>query len=197
MANRLFRNEFLRSFQKDLVFLEGRFTVGAAGAVTALTTMGTGVSSVTKTGAAGVYLIKLEDGYDRLLEFSSTFRAPLTGSAVTAGSFVATTVYQITTIGTTDFVAIGARSNTVGATFVATGVGTGTGTATAVGNSGIVAVELADLSLDGSVTSALSTAYGILVQCKTATATIANPTQGSVMQFSLMLRNSNLKGKGE
>jgi hypothetical protein len=38
--------------------------------------------------------------------------------------------YTIATVGTTDFTAIGASANTVGTTFVATGVGTGTGTAT-------------------------------------------------------------------
>lgn len=197
MANRLFRSEFLRSFQTSMVFLDGRFTVGASGAVTAGTLTGTGISSVTKLGAAGTYLLKLEDGYDRLLEFTSFFLAPTTGSAVTAGSFVATTTYRITTLGNTDFTLIGARSNEVGVTFVATGVGVGTGTATAVGNSAIVAVEVADTSVDGSRSSALASGAGIIVQCKSATATVANPTQGSVMVFSLMLRNSNVKGKGE
>jgi hypothetical protein len=46
-----------------------------------------------------------------------------------AGTFVTGNVYQILTIGTTDFTAIGAVSNTVGLLFVATGPGTGTGTA--------------------------------------------------------------------
>jgi len=48
----------------------------------------------------------------------------------TAGTFVVGRRYQITTVGTTNFTAIGAASNTVGVYFVATGVGTGTGTAT-------------------------------------------------------------------
>lgn len=49
---------------------------------------------------------------------------------ITAGSFVVGTVYRIVTVGTTDFTAIGASSNTVGVVFTATGVGSGTGTAT-------------------------------------------------------------------
>lgn len=53
----------------------------------------------------------------------------LTGSVITAGSFVAGLEYQIETIGTTDFTLIGAASNTVGLLFVATGAGAGTGTA--------------------------------------------------------------------
>jgi hypothetical protein len=51
-------------------------------------------------------------------------------SAVNAGSFVTGTTYWITTVGTTDFTAIGASANTVGLSFVATGAGSGTGTAT-------------------------------------------------------------------
>jgi hypothetical protein len=47
-----------------------------------------------------------------------------------AGSFVIGTEYRITYVGTTNFVAIGAPSNTVGTTFKATGAGSGTGTAT-------------------------------------------------------------------
>ncbi len=48
---------------------------------------------------------------------------------VSAGSFVAGTVYTVATVGSTDYVAIGAPSNTVGVTFTATGVGAGSGTA--------------------------------------------------------------------
>lgn len=51
------------------------------------------------------------------------------GTSVTAGSFVPGDTYIITAIGTTDFTAIGALSNTVGIAFTATGAGAGTGTA--------------------------------------------------------------------
>jgi hypothetical protein len=63
-----------------------------------------------------------------------TFRPAYSGSAygtaVAAGSFVAGLSYTIASVGTTDFTAIGASTNTVGVTFKATGAGTGTGTAT-------------------------------------------------------------------
>lgn len=49
---------------------------------------------------------------------------------ITAGSFATGTVYRIVTVGTTDFTAIGAASNTVGVVFTATGAGSGNGTAT-------------------------------------------------------------------
>ena len=47
-----------------------------------------------------------------------------------AGSFVIGQLYRIETIGTTNFIAIGSLSNTVGTIFTATGTGTGTGTVT-------------------------------------------------------------------
>jgi hypothetical protein len=55
--------------------------------------------------------------------------ASLYGSTITAGSFVVGSVYTILSLGTTSFTSIGASANTVGITFVATGVGSGTGTA--------------------------------------------------------------------
>ena len=51
------------------------------------------------------------------------------GYTVSAGSFIVGQSYLITSIGTTNFVAIGAASNTVGIYFTATGIGSGTGTA--------------------------------------------------------------------
>ena len=47
----------------------------------------------------------------------------------TAGSFVVGRYYKISSIGSTNFVSIGAASNTVGLVFQATGIGTGNGTA--------------------------------------------------------------------
>ena len=52
------------------------------------------------------------------------------GGDMTSGTFVVGQSYTIKTVGTTDFMAIGASANTVGTVFTATAVGTGTGTAT-------------------------------------------------------------------
>jgi len=54
-----------------------------------------------------------------------------TPGVTTAGSFISGQTYTILSVGTTDFVAIGASSNTVGVEFIATGSGSGTGTALA------------------------------------------------------------------
>lgn len=61
-----------------------------------------------------------------------------TSADITAGSFVVGTPYTIKTVGTTDYTLIGATSNTVGVTFIATGVGAGTGTATFTSEPGTV-----------------------------------------------------------
>lgn len=73
---------------------------------TVLTTSATGVTITGTLTASGIY-----------------------GTAITAGSFVVGNVYTIASVGTTSFTSIGASANTVGITFVATGVGSGTGTA--------------------------------------------------------------------
>lgn len=56
---------------------------------------------------------------------------PLLETVVTGGSFSIGTRYRILSVGNTNFVAIGAASNTVGVVFTATGAGSGSGTATA------------------------------------------------------------------
>lgn len=58
-------------------------------------------------------------------------------NTVTAGSFTIGNTYTIQTVGTTSFTAIGASANTVGITFIATGVGSGTGTAYDTYNTGL------------------------------------------------------------
>ena len=57
------------------------------------------------------------------------FKAFTAAGTVTAGSFVVGETYTIASVGTTNFTLIGAASNTIGVTFVATGIGAGTGTA--------------------------------------------------------------------
>jgi len=55
-------------------------------------------------------------------------------TSITAGSFVVGAAYQITSVGTTNWISIGADTNYgVGSIFTATGVGAGNGTATLVG----------------------------------------------------------------
>jgi len=92
-----------------------------------------------------------------------TNSAGLVGPIVVAGNFISGSTYTILTIGTTDFTLIGAKSNTVGLSFVATGVGTGTGTATAIAT-GVtnprIVFEVVNAFIDGLVLiTAVTDAY--------------------------------------
>jgi hypothetical protein len=80
--------------------------------------------SVSGTQSSGNYVI-CANTLNMIVGQTIVFKAPI----FTAGTFTNTKVYQIVSIGTTDFTLIGAASNTVGLTFTATGVGSGTGTA--------------------------------------------------------------------
>lgn len=66
----------------------------------------------------------------RNMTIGGSYLAFASGTTVNAGSFIVGQKYTILVVGSTNFVTIGAASNTVGVTFTATGVGTGTGTAT-------------------------------------------------------------------
>jgi hypothetical protein len=71
---------------------------------------------------------------DPIILEEGSARTQFSGTSVTAGNFVNDTFYAITSLGTTNFMLIGASSNTVGTIFRATGAGSGTGTATPVQN---------------------------------------------------------------
>lgn len=64
MANKNFQSR-VYSFDHDAVMLEGRITVGAAGAVSGLA--GSGFSAITKETGDGKYSFTLSDKYNRLL----------------------------------------------------------------------------------------------------------------------------------
>ena len=64
------------------------------------------------------------------MTIGGSYTAFSAGSTVNAGSFIVGQKYTILIVGSTNFVAIGAASDTIGVTFTATGVGSGTGSAT-------------------------------------------------------------------
>jgi len=90
------------------------------------------VSTLTYDEVNGVLASSLTNGIDGITSLNGlTLMFYDTGlnSVVNAGSFEVGITYTINTIGTTDFTLIGATSNTIGESFIATGVGTGNGTA--------------------------------------------------------------------
>ena len=99
------------------------------------------------------------------------------GTLLNAGSFVSGQVYQIVTVGTTNFTLIGAASNTIGVCFKATGIGSGTGTAR--------------LSNFGRVTS-VSLAYSGPESIYIPTATVAYPPGGIETSPGVFIFDNNI-----
>ena len=197
MANR-FLQQFFFGFNHYPVWIEGSATIGASGATSLL--KGSGVKSLTRK-AAGVYELKLEDNYNRFLSFSSQLIAPVTGAAVTGGSFVTGTPYVIQSLGSTtsaQWEAAGVPTGnvaSVGDAFVALGAGAGTGTVKAVGTSGVFAISVfgdVQASISPAVTGSL-----IYFKCIDAAGAAVDPTSGSQLYFEVKMRNSSVKGKGE
>jgi hypothetical protein len=97
-----------------------------------------------------------------------------TAQLVTSGAFVITATYIIQSIGTTDFTLIGAASNTIGLSFVATGVGAGTGKAyrvNSLGLSGSVVLPVAPTIVSPTISGAvMNTMASSVLTSKTAQA---------------------------
>ena len=103
------------------------FTLTVTGITSGAVALGQTLANTSIT--TGTKIVAFETGAGGNVNEAGTYTmnnsiAPL---LVNAGSFVVGVTYVITVVGTTNFVAIGAPSNTVGAIFTATGAGTGTG----------------------------------------------------------------------
>lgn len=202
MANR-YQNQFLYSKQPKLTMVNGIVTFGATGAVSAAT--GPGLYGVTRL-AQGVYKIKLVDNYKTYIGSQFNMLSGITGASVAGGSFVATTLYQIITLGTTtqaQWVTAGFDADytaAVGSVFVATAVGAGTGTVKALTASNITNVEVAQVqsSLLVNLNSAQGKGSSIIVQtlgatdATTTTVIPLNPLTGSQMSFKIWFRDSSV-----
>jgi len=139
--------------------------------------------------------------YGNLLD-STTTKNNFTGGPVirTAGSFVNGSRYTIRSIGTTNFTAIGAASDTVGLSFTATGAGTGTGTALPTFTSGSFVVGSSytistfgttNFTLIGSASNTVGTTFTATgVGTGTGTATLNSGTMAIVNAGSFGVGNS-------
>lgn len=201
MASRLFK-QFLFSLNPMLTYIEGSVVIGATGAVG--TIKGGGISNIVRL-SAGTYQIILEDQYNKVLGFQGSLQAPVTGSALT--STVSGTVYVINALGT----ATAAQWQAVGLSAYVTpavGVAFKASASASIGGSasvkalGVCAINQIQLVGDPSLTVINQSPY-MVVQCLGPTASgdttqvATDPADGSKLFFALMLRNSNLAGKGE
>jgi len=100
---------------------------------------------------------------------------------IVATSCVASTIYIIVTLGTTDFTAIGAATNTVGVKFTASGAGTGTGTAAPAAISFTDALIIDNFSntyIGGSMITRATGSQGVMHIGDATVSPAANPAGG-------------------
>ena len=206
MANRNFPSNKVYNQHTMMVQLDCQIAIGASGAVSSF--YGKGINAVARM-ATGIYRIQLQDNYQALIQVDGSVVSPLTGAAVTAGTFVIGTPYRITTLGTTNYNALGLPAGlapAIGLVFVATAIGTGTGTATAIGNSGISGIECLNLNTGNAVSGMLSNQPAInnqggyiYIQTLSPTSTSittnipANPASGSSVNAVIILSNSSVQ----
>lgn len=209
MASRRFY-QFTSSLVPYLTLLQGNFSIGATGAVSDV--QGNGISNVVRL-AAGTYQIKLQDNYYRFIDFHASFTQPVTGAALNiSDGLTSGTAYQIVSLGTStdaNWQAIGLPSPMVaqvGQAFVATtsSPGTGTGTVKALASADVMAIEL--MGNPQVMVTSPTPPYGtpeLIFRTMDATAADdtalvpADPAEGSVCYFHILLRNSSIKGLGE
>lgn len=136
-------------------------TVAASKIITAVTAVTvTSIGAVTITGDATA---------TATIAKNYTVSYASKPAATAAGSFSVGQSYQIVSVGSTNFIAIGASSNTVGVVFTATGVGSGTGTAD----------SLAPVFITWSWTSATVGANASIINSGAPRATITFDTAGT------------------
>lgn len=201
MANRNFPSQRIYNMHMMPVQLDAIISIGASGAPTI--SAAPGINSITRL-SAGRYQIQLQDNYVKLLGLDAVFASPVSGGAVTAGSFSVGVTYQIVSVGTTNWVTAGLQSGitpAAGVVFKAAAVGSGTGTAKLIGNSGISSVEIMDASTNMLSNQPFVQPAGGLVsiQClaptdaSTTTAIPTDPASGSVLYLKILLSNSSVQ----
>lgn len=214
MASRL-TNQFLYSFNPNLVLIEGSFEIGTTGAVVGGGTsgwLGRGVDQVVKNGT-GQYQVGFSDTYNRFLGANIDLISPTSAAGlVTDGSFLIGSPYQIVFASTsTNWQTLGLPQGLVaaqGMPFVATSgasngplgssgvTAAGNGTAVRITNTGIAAVEVLpnpNTELQGSATSGNSGSRSYLMfQTLNGSGVPTAPTSGSVIRFTAFFRNSSL-----
>lgn len=193
MANRWFQ-QFTSSLIKKLCVVYGEITFGASGAISSFS--GNGVKSVTKL-ATGVFQIQLQDQFNHFYGAEFTLLSGVgTNPGVNDGSFVVDTLYQIQTVGDTDWPSVGLNSGlspAAGQAFVASASGgSGSGVVKAISPSGIVAIEVAQDPQEMLEVSTPSAGSILIFQCYDTSDALANPLTGSKIQFALSYRNSFL-----
>ena len=182
--------------------------IGAANSTIGTSFIATGVGSGSGT-ALQTYLVGSTftcANIGTALGNGTAFRVTnTTAQLVTSGAFIVTATYIIQSIGTTDFTLIGAASNTIGLSFVASGVGTGTGKAyrvNSLGLSGSVVLPVASTIVSPTISGAvMSTMASSILTSRTlqnalTTAVLFSSIPSWVKRITVMLNGVSTTSTG-
>jgi hypothetical protein len=182
--------------------------IGAANSTIGTSFIATGVGSGSGT-ALQTYLVGSTFTCANIgtsLGNGTAFRVTnTTAQLVTSGAFIVTATYIIQSIGTTDFTLIGAASNTIGLSFVASGVGTGTGKAYRVNSLGLsgsvvlpVASTIVSPTISGAVMSTMASSIltSRTVQSASGTALTFSSIPSWVKRITVMLSGVSTTSTG-
>ena len=167
-------------------------------------TPGTGTDSVVNPNpATGQGIIQLKQNFNAFIGMLYSIQSPVTGGAVT--SLTNHVAYQINSLGTTttaQWVAAGLPvgvTPAVGVAFVATATASlgGTGNVKALAESGVLSVEtLGNTNLAINSNIAANGGQYILFQFLSATSTVTNPTDTTVVGLTLIFDRSSVTVDG-
>ncbi len=196
MANRNFPASRMYNFHVMPVLVDMQVAIGASGAPTL--SGAPGVSSVTKL-ATGTYQIQLKDNYNTLLGMDSSVISPVTGSAIDPNAGAVGSLYQISTVGNTDWATAGLPSSVtaaVGAVIVlAAAPSAGTGRVKLISPSNVMSVEIGGPMMNSNNPSAGSAFAGtngaiIIVRTMAASITAGAYTPAGTISAPVLTMNS-------
>lgn len=178
MANRNFPSNKLYNSHVMPCLVDMQIAIGSSGAPTL--SSAPYVSSVTRL-AAGIYQIKLQDNYAALLGMDSSIIEPVTGSAIDPNGGVVGSLYQISTVGDTNWTTAGLPSSVTAAVGVviclAAQPPSGTGRVKLISASNIQGIELAGPMMNSNAPA--SSGAIILIRCLSQSAAAPALTMNS------------------
>lgn len=201
--------QFLYSKVPKLTVRYGSVTIGGSGSVATSSSGTGGLASVTRLGT-GVYQLKFQDNFYAYVKSEFNWQSGTTGANVGDGTFVASTMYQIVTVGNTDWGGLGLPAGygtAAGMVFIASGTGDGakTGVAKAISTAGNNSIKVSVVAPNAFLTNTLpnintgtaGAGSSIIIQTFGASGTDtmvmapADPTAGAVLNFAVTFRDSS------
>lgn len=204
MANRNFPQSKVFGFHVMPVKVRCAITIGSAGAVAS--TSGPGVKAVTHLGT-GVYQIQLQDNYNSFLSLQATMEAnAVTGSAIDPHGATVGTLYQIMSLGNTNWTTAGVPSGITPAVgqviCLKAQPAAGTGTVKALAPSSISSIQVAGNMNQGMMNNqpsqSLNGGYVTIVCLAPTSSSVTtkiptDPESGNVILVDMLLNNSSVQ----